>query len=57
MLKAAWHWGSDSGVVNDHLEERGCTPLYVSLPSTWGYGDHMFFPQIMGGLFWGLQQI
>ena len=55
MLKVAWHWGSDSSVVNDHLGERGCTPLCVSLPSTWGSvnGDHMFSPHIMGGLLFG----
>ena len=44
MLKAAWHWGSDSSVINDPLGEPGRTPLYVSLLSTWGSvdGDHMF---------------
>jgi hypothetical protein len=26
LLKAAWHWGSDSGVVNNPLGEQGCTP-------------------------------
>ena len=48
-MKAAWHWGSDRSVLNDHLEEQGCTPLYVSLPSTWGSvdGDCMFSPHIM----------
>jgi len=24
--RAAWHWGRDSSVVNDHLGEPGCTP-------------------------------
>jgi hypothetical protein len=30
VLKAAWHWGSDSSVVNDPLWEQGRTPLYVA---------------------------
>jgi hypothetical protein len=44
--RAAWHWDRDSSVVNDPLEEPGCTPLYVGLPSMWGSvdGDLMFFP-------------
>jgi len=29
MLKAAWHWGSDSSVVNDPHGEPGHTPMYV----------------------------
>ena len=33
LLKAAWHWGSDSSVVNDPLGEPGHTQLYVSLLS------------------------
>ena len=32
--KAAWHWDSNSNVVNDPLGEPGRTPLYVALPST-----------------------
>ena len=36
MLKAAWHWGSDSRVVNDPLGEPDSIPLYVGLPSAWG---------------------
>ena len=39
VLKAAWHWGSDSSVVNDALEEPGRTPLYVGLTSAWGSVD------------------
>ena len=39
MLKVAWHWGSDSSVVNDPLGEPGRTPLYVGLPSAWGTVD------------------
>jgi hypothetical protein len=27
VLKAAWHWVSDSSVVNDPLGEPGRTPL------------------------------
>ena len=46
MLKAAWHWGSDSSGVNNPLGEPGSTPLYVSLLSVWGSleGDHVFPP-------------
>jgi len=46
MPWAAWHWGTDSSVVNNPLGEAGHTPLYVGLPSTWGpmEGDLMFFP-------------
>jgi len=46
MLKAAWHWGRDSSVVNYPLgAQPGCTPLYVGLPSAWGTvdGDLKFF--------------
>ena len=39
MLKAAWHWGRDSSVLNDHLAVPDRTPLYVGLPSTWGCMD------------------
>jgi len=39
VLKAAWHWGSDSCVVNDPLGKPGRTPLYVVLPSAWGSED------------------
>jgi hypothetical protein len=38
-LKAVWHWGSDSKVVNDSFGEPGRTPLYVGLPSAWGSVD------------------
>ena len=46
MLKAAWHCGSDSCIVNDPLVEPGHTPLYVGLLSTWGSmdGDCMLSP-------------
>ena len=55
VLKAAWHWGDDSSVINDPLGEPGCTPLYVGLPSLWGsvYGDYMFSPQFVGGVLFG----
>jgi hypothetical protein len=39
VLKVAWHWGSDSRVINDTLEEPGRTPFYVGLLSTWGSVD------------------
>ena len=46
VLEAAWHWGSDSSVVNDPLVEQGHTPLYVGLPYAWGSVDcdSMFSP-------------
>jgi len=55
ILKAAWHWGSDSSVVNDHLAEPGCTTLYVSLLSAWDSmdSDRMFSPHFKGGLLSG----
>jgi hypothetical protein len=36
VLKAAWHWGRESSVINDPLEEPGHTSLYVGLLSTLG---------------------
>jgi len=52
VLKVAWHWGSNSSVINDPLGEPVCTPLYVDLPSTWGSVDTgcMFSPDFMGEL-------
>ena len=46
MLKAAWHWGSKSSVINDPIGEPGHTPLHVGIPSVWGsvHNDHMFSP-------------
>jgi len=35
VLKAVWHWGSNSSIVNDPLGEPGTTPFYVVLPSAW----------------------
>jgi hypothetical protein len=57
VLKAAWHCGSDSSVVNDPLGEPGCTPLYVGLPFMWGSmdGDSRLSLLFVGGLLnWGL---
>ena len=53
MLKAAWQWGSDSSVVNDHLGEPDCTPLYVGLTFAWGSvdGEYIFFPAFWEGSF------
>jgi hypothetical protein len=53
MLKAAWHWGRDSSVVNDPLGEPGCIPLYVGLPSAWVCvdGDLMLSLYVGGLLF------
>ena len=53
--RAAWHWGRDSSVVYDPLGEPGRTPLYVGLPSAWGFvnGDLVFFPHFVGGLLSG----
>jgi hypothetical protein len=44
MLKAAWHWGCDSSVINDPLGEPVHTPLYVGLLFAWGSvdSDRMF---------------
>jgi hypothetical protein len=39
VLNTAWHWGSDSSVVNDPLVEPVRTTLYAGLPSTWGTMD------------------
>jgi hypothetical protein len=52
LLKAAWHWDTDSSVVNDPLGEPDCTPLYVGLLSTWGYvdNDYMFSLHFVGWL-------
>jgi hypothetical protein len=57
VLKAAWHWGTDSSVINDPLGEPGRTPLYVGLPSVWGSvdSDLVFFPYRRAPL-WGLLQ-
>jgi hypothetical protein len=46
VLKAAWHWGSNSSVINDPVGEQGHTPLYVGLPSAWDSvdGNRMFSP-------------
>ena len=51
--RAAWHWGSDSSVVNDPLGEPGRTPFYVGLPSAWGSVDLMFIPTLFEGSFLG----
>jgi hypothetical protein len=55
MLKAAWHWGRNSSVVNDPFGEPDHTPLYVGPLSTWGSvdGDYMFSPSFMGELLTG----
>jgi hypothetical protein len=57
VLKAAWHWGSDSRVVNNPFGEPGQTPLYVGLLSVWASvdSDRMFSPISLGELLnWGL---
>jgi hypothetical protein len=46
VLKAAWHWGGDSSVINDRLGEPGRTPLYVGLTSACGSVDGDCFPHI-----------
>jgi hypothetical protein len=38
VLKAAWHWRSDS-VVRDPLGEPDRTPLHEGLASAWGSVD------------------
>jgi len=49
VSKAAWHWGSDSSVVNNPFGEPCHTPLYVGL-SAWASvdSDCMFFPPFLG---------
>jgi len=57
VLKAVWHWGNDSSVVNNPFGEPCHTPLYVGLLSTWASvdSDSMFFPHFLGKLLnWGL---
>ena len=57
MLKAAWHWGSDSSVVNNPFGGPCHTPLYVGLLSMWASvdSDRMFLPHFFGKLLnWGL---
>jgi len=39
VLKAAWHWSSDSSVANNPLGEPGHTPVYVGPLSVWGSMD------------------
>jgi hypothetical protein len=53
--EAAWHWGSDSIVVDDPLGEPGRTPFYVGLPSAWASvdDDYIFGPHFVGGLRFG----
>ena len=41
-LKAAWHWCSDSSVLNDLLGEPGLPPTRGSVDS-----DRMFSPRIL----------
>jgi len=55
VLKAAWHWGSDSSVINDRFGEPGHTPLYVGLMSACGSVDDdcMFSTHFMGRLLSG----
>ena len=43
--RAVWHWGSDSSVINNPLEEPGCTLLYVGLLYAWGSMDGDCFPR------------
>ena len=52
MLKAAFHWNSDSSVMNDSLGELGNNPLYVGLLSVWGSmdGKRTFSPHFTGQL-------
>jgi hypothetical protein len=51
VLKAAWHWGIYSSVVNDPVGKPGCTPLYIGLPSAWGTVDSdRVFPHFKGRL-------
>ena len=38
VLKAAWHWGSNSSVVNYYLGEPGRIPSYIHHSCTAGGG-------------------
>ena len=53
---AAWHWVTDSSVVNDPRGEPGRTPLHLGLPSAWGpLTETLCFPRFEGQLLnWGL---
>ena len=48
MLRAAWHRGRDSRVLNDPLKEPGRTHFFVGLPSAWGSldGESVFSPYV-----------
>ena len=52
MVKAAWHWSSDSSVVKDPLGEPGRNSLNIGLPSAWGSVDseRMYSPHFVGEL-------
>ena len=58
VLKAAWHWGSNSIVLDDPLGEPGRTILYVGLPSAWSSveDDLMLSSRFVGEFlnYWGL---
>jgi hypothetical protein len=55
VLRAAWHWGRNSSVINYPLGEPGRTPVYVGPLSTWDSvdGDQMFSPFFVEGLLIG----
>jgi len=54
VLRAAWHWGRDSSIVNDPLGEPGCTPLYVGLHLCAALLTvTLCFPPYAGGLLYG----
>ena len=55
VVKAAWHWGNDSTVVNNTLGETGRTSFYVGLKSAWGSmeGDCMFSRHFVEGILFG----
>ena len=55
VLKAAWHWGSDSNVINVLLVEPGHTPLYVGILTARGSTgcDRLFFLHFVGELLSG----
>jgi len=50
VLRAAWHWGRDSRVLNDPLKEPGSNHLFVGLPSAWSSvdGESVFSPYVEG---------
>jgi len=52
VLKAAWHWGSNSSVINDPPGEPGLLSMCGSAD-----GDNMFSPHFVQLRNWGLWEL